>query len=167
MVTFYPTHTQARADAASLGLREKVLCFVTRDESLLVFEHADVPDAGVQVPAGGVEAGETPEHAAIRELTEEAGLVLDHPRLLVSYRWEAQLPERVTRQVCHAYTFTAPACTPDAWTNHADGHLFAFRWALLTAPGLHWEMDAALPWLTPCTDPHPTSGLIPVQETFA
>lgn len=149
MVTFYDNQAQARADATSHGLREKVLCLVVRGSSLLVFDHADVPDAGVQLPAGGVEAGETPADAAVRELWEESGLQLTAPRHLVSYRWEAQLPERFTRQVCHAYAFAAPADLPDTWTHPADGHQFAFRWAALASSGLDWEMDAALPYLNP------------------
>jgi 8-oxo-dGTP pyrophosphatase MutT (NUDIX family) len=54
---------------------EKVTAFITRDPKdgydLLLFEH---PNAGVQIPAGTVEADETPEQAVIREATEETGL---------------------------------------------------------------------------------------------
>ncbi|WP_255447994.1 NUDIX domain-containing protein [Deinococcus sp. AJ005] len=106
-------------------------------------------EAGVQLPAGGVEAEEIPADAAVRELWEESGLQLTAPRHLVSYRWEAQLPERFTRQVCHAYAYATLADLPDTWTHFADGYLFAFRWADLNAPGLDWEMDAALPYLNP------------------
>lgn len=158
MVTFYDNQAVARQDAERLGLREKVLCLVVRGPALLVFDHADVPDAGVQLPAGGVEPGETPAEAAMRELFEESGLSLRDPRYLVSYRWEAQLPERFTRQVCHAYAFAAPDGLPDTWTHFADGHLFASRWAALDAPGLDWEMDAALPYLNSAATP-------PLQET--
>ncbi len=53
----------------------KVTAFVTRDgdmgRELLVFRH---PTAGVQLPAGSVEAGEETEAAALREVTEETGL---------------------------------------------------------------------------------------------
>ncbi|MBU1880260.1 MAG: NUDIX domain-containing protein, partial [Chloroflexi bacterium] len=40
---------------------------------LLLFQH---PYAGVQVPAGTVEDGETPAQAALREAAEETGLAL-------------------------------------------------------------------------------------------
>lgn len=153
MITFYDNQTAAREDAALLGLREKVLCLVVRGTSLLVFDHADVPDAGVQLPAGGVEAGETPADTAVRELFEESGIRLAAPCHLVSYRWEAQLPERFTRQVCHAYAFAAPDGLPHTWTHFADGYLFAYRWAALNAPGLDWEMDAALPALNSAATP--------------
>ena len=152
MFTFYDTQQEARRDAAARALREKVVCFVTRAGSggpeLLVFDHVPDGGAGVQVVAGGVEPGETPERAATRELHEESGLSLTRPTFLTSYLWEAQLPERFTRQVCHAYTLTAPAGTPDTWDHLAEGrYVFRFRWAPLHAPGLDWELDAALPHL--------------------
>jgi len=51
----------------------KVTAFATRKNGseLLVFHH---PTAGVQVPAGTVETGETLEEALVRELFEETGL---------------------------------------------------------------------------------------------
>lgn len=160
MVTFYPTQPEARADAAARGLREKVVCFVMRGEAspeLLVFDH--VPDdSGVQLPAGGVEPGETPEQAALRELREESGLNLTGPEFLTSYLWEAQLPQRFTRQVCHAFLLRAPHDLPHTWERDADGERFAFRWASLHAPALDWEMDAALPWARAALRPAPSSA---------
>jgi 8-oxo-dGTP pyrophosphatase MutT (NUDIX family) len=54
---------------------EKVTAFVTREwegeRQLLLFEH---PNAGVQIPAGTVEEGESPEQAVLREAAEETGL---------------------------------------------------------------------------------------------
>jgi 8-oxo-dGTP diphosphatase len=138
---------EARDWAAEHGLREKAVCFVLRGEELLVFDHVPAEDSGVQLPAGGVEAGEAPDQAAVRELHEETGLQLTAPQHLCSYEWQRQLPDRFTRQVCHAYLFTAPVQTPDVWTRHADKHLFAFRWEPVSQPQLDWDMDAALPEL--------------------
>lgn len=54
---------------------EKVTVFITwgepGDEALLLFRH---PYAGIQIPAGTVEVGETPAAAALREAREESGL---------------------------------------------------------------------------------------------
>jgi 8-oxo-dGTP diphosphatase len=58
------SYDDARRLARSNQWREKVLVYVTRGEELLVLEHtADYPDAGIQVPAGGVDPGESPEEA--------------------------------------------------------------------------------------------------------
>lgn len=55
---------------------EKAVCYVISDNHLLVFTHDDVPltVTGVQVPAGTVRPGESPDEAAVRELFEETGL---------------------------------------------------------------------------------------------
>ena len=54
---------------------EKVTAFITRERNgvkeLLLFKH---PTAGIQIPAGTVEEGETPETAVRREVYEETGL---------------------------------------------------------------------------------------------
>src|SRR5215475_8041730 len=53
----------------------KVTAFITRDDrgqrELLVFRH---PYAGIQLPAGTVEMGESYEEAVLRETREETGL---------------------------------------------------------------------------------------------
>lgn len=53
----------------------KVACYVVHDNHLLVFTHDHHPMAvtGVQVPAGSIKPGESPEVAAVRELFEETG----------------------------------------------------------------------------------------------
>ncbi|WP_374929471.1 NUDIX domain-containing protein [Kytococcus sedentarius] len=55
---------------------DKVVCYVTTGDHLLVVTHLDVPltEAGVQVPAGTMERGETAREAALREVQEETGL---------------------------------------------------------------------------------------------
>ena len=56
--------------------KQKVVCYVVREGRLLVFRHLDEPwdESGLQVPAGSIEPGETPEAAALREAAEETGL---------------------------------------------------------------------------------------------
>lgn len=49
--------------------KDKVLCYIVREGKLLVFRHTDYSyeEVGIQVPAGSIRAGETPEAAALRE----------------------------------------------------------------------------------------------------
>jgi 8-oxo-dGTP diphosphatase len=53
---------------------DKVIAYVTQGEHLLVFRHTAYPEAGIQVPAGTIEPGESPEEAVLREVREETGL---------------------------------------------------------------------------------------------
>lgn len=64
------------AGASAVRVVEKVVCYVMADEHILVFTHdaVDLTVTGVQVPAGTILAGESPEEAAVRELFEETGL---------------------------------------------------------------------------------------------
>lgn len=54
--------------------KRKAFAYITQGNDLLVFEHEGAPEAGIQVPAGSIEAGESPEEAALREAKEETGL---------------------------------------------------------------------------------------------
>lgn len=69
-----------RAGASALHdepvrVRFRVAVYVTCPEGhLLVFDHRDVPGAGTQVPAGGIEPRERLTAAARREVREETGL---------------------------------------------------------------------------------------------
>lgn len=53
---------------------EKAFAYITRGMDLLVFRHPDFPEAGIQIPAGTIEAGEAPDAAVMREAFEETGL---------------------------------------------------------------------------------------------
>jgi 8-oxo-dGTP diphosphatase len=52
----------------------KVIAYITNGRRLLVFRHTRFPEAGIQVPAGTIEAGEAAETAVLREVHEETGL---------------------------------------------------------------------------------------------
>jgi ADP-ribose pyrophosphatase YjhB (NUDIX family) len=54
--------------------KQKVYALIVQDEDLVVFEQPDFPSAGIQVPGGTVEAGETLDAAVLREAYEETGL---------------------------------------------------------------------------------------------
>jgi 8-oxo-dGTP diphosphatase len=59
-------------------LVEKVVAYIVRSGQLAVFVHLDdvepVFESGLQVPAGTIESGESPEQAVLREAHEESGL---------------------------------------------------------------------------------------------
>lgn len=54
--------------------KRKAFAYITRGSKLLVFEQPDSPEAGIQVPAGTIEAGESPEDGVMREAWEETAL---------------------------------------------------------------------------------------------
>jgi 8-oxo-dGTP diphosphatase len=132
----------ARRMAQVNAWREKVLIYLTRDPGeLLVLEHtAEYPDAGVQVPAGGVALGEHPAQAASRELAEETGLTTDsEPVYLESRVWtDDSAPARVR----HYFWMVAPPSTPDRWSHTVtagdgdEGMLFWFTFQPRREPGL-------------------------------
>ncbi len=61
-----------------MELKRKVLAYITKGEDaareILVFEHKDNPDAGLQVPGGTIEEDELPIDALYREIEEETGI---------------------------------------------------------------------------------------------
>ncbi|WP_207947729.1 GNAT family N-acetyltransferase [Occultella glacieicola] len=109
------TFDRARDLARRHGWREKALIYLTRrPDEILVLEHThEYPDAGVQVPAGGVDPGEEPAQAAVRELLEETGLRVSGPaEYLGSHIWH---DEAAPSRVRHYYRLRAPLTTPDRW----------------------------------------------------
>jgi ADP-ribose pyrophosphatase YjhB (NUDIX family) len=123
------------------GVKHKVLAYITRragtQTQLLVFEHADQPEAGVQVPAGTVEAGEPVEQALWREIEEEAGL---RPAQLRLVQKLAEYPEPERGQLRHVFHLQAAAALPETWTQAVAGAgddaglRFKYRWADLGVP---------------------------------
>jgi 8-oxo-dGTP diphosphatase len=125
----------------------KVIAYITRDSDasgreLLVFEHRDYPDAGVQVPAGTVKPGELPEVAVMREVAEETGIA--DCRLLAKlgvYDWFNPSTDQVNER--HVFHLAAPAGTEGSWTwvetdggrvPELEGYVFQLRWVGLDEP---------------------------------
>lgn len=138
----------ARVRAAQHARREKVFAYITRrPDELLVFAHTEqYPDAGIQVPAGGVEPVEDPAAAVVRETFEESGLRLSDPVYLASFEWEAE----PTSQIWHFYWFQAPSRTPDRWEHRVSageedaGMIFRYAFAPRSDPSLVKGFDSAL-----------------------
>jgi 8-oxo-dGTP pyrophosphatase MutT (NUDIX family) len=120
----------------------KVLVYLMRhccgQAQVLVFEHRDAPEAGIQVPAGSMLAGEAPEAAAYRELLEESGLSRDQVRLARKLA-EAVEPENHCRR--HAFLFEPHEALPHRWSHAVTGEgedkgmVFEFYW-LPASPAL-------------------------------
>jgi 8-oxo-dGTP pyrophosphatase MutT (NUDIX family) len=102
--------------------REKVVCYIVRGDRLLVFRHLDQlwDEAGLQVPAGSIEPGESPEAAAVREAAEETGL--DGFRVVrklgeVDYDvapYRAELHHR------HVFHLELEGEAPERWVSHEN-----------------------------------------------
>ena len=143
----YSSVEQAVLQATEHGWRQRSVCYITRGPSeVLIFEQdsgvgGTDSGAGMQLPAGGLEPGETPAEAASREAFEETGLPrLTAPRRLGSCVWSR--PGVGANQVWHYFHLTVPASTPDAWTHTVTGGeedtgmLFHLRFIPLPAPEL-------------------------------
>lgn len=95
----------------------KVSAFITRpDRRLLVFSHPESPSAGIQVPAGGIDPGEDPATAAVRETEEETGYTGFTIERLV--RRQSISEERQGRIELHDRWFfhlVPPVGLPDQW----------------------------------------------------
>ena len=57
-----------------MDIRHRAYAYITNGSRMLLFTHPEAPEAGIQVPAGTIEVGETPEDAVMREGREETGL---------------------------------------------------------------------------------------------
>jgi 8-oxo-dGTP pyrophosphatase MutT (NUDIX family) len=79
-------------DPLPTRFRRKVVLYATLNGRLLVFTEPDHPEAGVQVPGGTVNPGETEEDGARREFIEETGFAA---------------PDRLTRLGDATYAYEA------------------------------------------------------------
>jgi 8-oxo-dGTP pyrophosphatase MutT (NUDIX family) len=100
-------------------LRKRVVVYVERDDGLLVFDHRDHPEAGTQVPAGGVHEGEDLIEAAAREVREETGVRLEtKPMLLGTHEHLDGLGQSA---LSHFFRVQAPDGLPNAWRHVVSG----------------------------------------------
>ena len=59
----------------------------------MLLTHQDAPEPEVQLPGGGIDPGESPVQALIREVYEETGWRISRPRRLGAYRRFTYMPE--------------------------------------------------------------------------
>ena len=129
-------------------MRQRVLAYVTRERhgrtELLVFDQRGDPEAGTQVPAGRIDAGETLEEGLLRELHEEAGL--DRVRIVrklpILGDWAAS-----SRYENHAFQVRVEDQLPDSFEHvvHGDGDdaglVFVYRWVPVDSELSLWDGD--------------------------
>ena len=169
MMNKLPNLETAQAHAKQNSIRERVVCYITRGLELLVFLHeVKYPTAGIQVPAGGLEAGESIFEAATREAFEETGLQnLEIKTHLGSGLYESGTKHQIwhfvwlTLRQGEAYYLDpkdAPlglgrlAPTVNSWEhlaeeNTVEKYIFICRFEPLENVVLHYDMDAMLPEL--------------------
>ena len=131
-----------------MALLQKVAVLVTRPgpngPELLVFDHVGVP-SGIQIPAGTVEPGEDVRHAALRELVEETGVVVEDVELLWTEDEIARLDALVSEDV-------ALLAAPDPAADVVFDGLFRLGVRVLETAGdwsrvAHEEYDLSVePW---------------------
>ena len=63
-------------------MRQRVYAAILRQGQILMVQHTESGRSYWTLPGGGIEAGETPEEAVLREVWEETGLVGLNPRFL-------------------------------------------------------------------------------------
>ncbi len=145
MFTKFPNLETAQANAKQNGIRERVVCYITRGLDLLVFEHGlPYPTAGIQVPAGGLEVGESIFEAATREAFEETGLT----GLEVKQDLGSGLFESGTRREIWHFVWLQTQEAKNIWEHFAEGkYTFFCRFEPLEQVILHYHMDAMLPEL--------------------
>ncbi|MFI7094876.1 NUDIX hydrolase [Streptomyces lydicus] len=102
--------------------KDKVLCYIVRDGKLLVFRHIEYSyeEVGIQVPAGSIREGETPEAAALREAREETSL---KDFKIVRKLGEAEYdisPYRFELQRRHVFHLELAEPAPERWMSQED-----------------------------------------------
>lgn len=105
--------------------RIRVAAYVIRHRAvpeLLVFDHVGMPEAGTQIPAGGVHPGEGLEQAVEREIAEETGLLSASAPRQIAVEEKPHPQTRQPRRTTY-FSLLAPPTAPDAWDHrvHGDG----------------------------------------------
>ena len=132
-----------------LACDDVAICYITRGTEILVFDGH--PGGGVQVAAGKVEAGETPDQAAIREAFEEAGLGLTGGRFLGTQEWHHRGQSDV-HEFRHYYWFRYETGR-DAWQHRVSageadaGRIYRHRFTPAASARIDWDLDTYLPVL--------------------
>jgi ADP-ribose pyrophosphatase YjhB (NUDIX family) len=129
-----------RGDFIHALVRQRVSTYVTREcdgrMELLVFDHKGMPEVPTQVPSGRVDANETLEEGAVREVEEETGIKVELVRLLASPDEHVAAHGVGAHQTTALYA-VADGSGPQAWNHDVTGTgmdaslVYACRWVPL------------------------------------
>ncbi|PAF20828.1 hypothetical protein CHH49_14955 [Terribacillus saccharophilus] len=146
---------------------EKVLAYIisirNNTYQMLVHEHKDMPEAGLQVPGSTVDPGEDLVVALQREVFEESGLHdLSASELVASAPFLH--PEKQELQLRHFYLIQTKQQLPGTWDHHVfgkgvdNGLVFRYTWYDFTSiPPLAASQDQFLHLVRKIIQAHPRS----------
>ncbi|PAD34562.1 NUDIX hydrolase [Terribacillus saccharophilus] len=146
---------------------EKVLAYIisirNNTYQMLVHEHKDIPEAGLQVPGGTVDPEEDLVTALQREIYEESGLCnLPVGEIVASAPFLH--PDKQELQLRHFYLIQTKQQHPATWEHHVlgngvdNGLVFRYTWYDLTSiPPLAASQDQFLHLVRKIIQAHPRS----------
>ncbi len=144
-----------------------VCAVVERNEKFLIVEERSSGVVVITQPGGHIESGESPEDAVVREVTEEAGCLINVSGLLGVYLWIH--PQ--TRQQFLRIVYTADLVTENQ-RQKLDNGIHAVHWYSI-ADIKHRKRDCRSPVVLRCIDDYlagkrqPSTllaGMMPVQK---
>jgi 8-oxo-dGTP pyrophosphatase MutT (NUDIX family) len=130
-----------------LKCRDVAVNYITRQNELLILEGH--PWGGIQVTAGGVDDGETPAQAAIREAFEEARLTLEQPKYLGTQEWHWQGNKTDFHEFRYYFQFEVTEAR-DCWEHTVSagevdvGYVFKHKFVKLEEANLDYGLDRFL-----------------------
>lgn len=117
--------------------KTKAYAYIIRSSNqgtkFLVFTQQGHPEAGVQIPGGTIDEGESPQSALIREIEEESGLanLTDFEEIGTIEYFHPQKKELHFR---HFFVVKAPRNVPESWSHtvtsgiNDSGLVFNYFW---------------------------------------
>ena len=142
-----------------MEMKRKVLAYITQGESvqrkILVFEHKEHPEAGLQVPGGTIESDELLIDALYREIEEETGITRDLLELKGKVNKTKYFPPNkdifYERNIFH---FAYIGEEMSEWEHRVagggkdDGMIFCHRWVPISnLPKLAGNQDQAIDFI--------------------